>query len=62
MDSSTLIYDTVSCGGKEKIPEELRSILENGRSFFVAPKDCDEIVKCATRVISNALNSAFGIN
>ncbi len=62
MDSSSLIYDTLIHSGKEKIADELFDVLNNGRSFFVSPKDCDEMVKTASRVLSSSLNSAFGIN
>lgn len=62
MDSSSLIYDTLVRSGKEKTADSLRDVLDNGRSFFVSPKDCDAIVKTASRVLCKALHSAFGIN
>ena len=62
MDSSSLIYDTLVRCGKEKTADDLRDVLDNGKSFFVSPKECDEIVKSASRVLAAALNSAFGIN
>ena len=61
MDSSTLIYDVVSQNGKNKLPLSVEKILENGRSFFVSPKDCDEIARVSCDILSDALNSLFGI-
>ena len=61
MDSSVLIYDTLSRYGKEKTADELTDVLNNGLRFFVSLKDCDAIVHTASRILGNALNSAFGI-
>lgn len=62
VDSSSLVYDALEAGGieEEKIGDELRRVLENGRSFFVSPKDCDVIVEEISRLIADAINRISG--
>ncbi len=59
VDSSTLVYDALSKAGIEKIDTSLKSVLENGRSFFVSLKESDVAVAESAFIISAALNRAF---
>ncbi len=61
VDSSTLVRDVLSMSESESISNELERVLNNGKSFFVAPKECDEIVKCVCRLFASAIDRAFGI-
>lgn len=60
VNSSTLIRDALEMGGIDDISDELERILENGRSFFVSPKESDLAVRELAGIIAGALNSAFG--
>ncbi len=58
VDSSTLVYDALEAGGVDLAngAEELRAVLENGRSFFVTPKESDVVTKEMSRIISEAID------
>ncbi len=62
VDSSSLVYDALEEGGisPDKISDNLRHVLENGRSFFVSPKDCDLIVEELSRLVADAINRVAG--
>ncbi len=63
VDSSTLVWDALEQAGMTEsgVPEHLSAVLERGRSFIVSPKDCDEVVELAARLLARALDEAFGI-
>ncbi len=58
VDSSTLVIDALERAGIERT-EQLDEILENGKSFFVTPKETDTIVRELSRMCANALTMAF---
>ena len=58
--SSTLIRDALELGGIDGISDALERVLENGRSFFVSPKESDLAIRELSAIIARALNSAFG--
>lgn len=60
VNSSTLIRDALEIGGVGDISPELERLLDNGRSFFVSPKESDLAVRELSSVIARALNRAFG--
>lgn len=62
VDSSTLVRDALEKAGITAISKPLNSVLENGKSYFVAPRECDIIVKSLCRLFALSVNSAFGIN
>ena len=62
VDSATLVFDALSSAGISEIPKELCKQLDNGRSFFVAPKECDVISDSVGLLLSRALDKAFSIN
>ncbi len=59
VDSSTLIYDTITSAGVEEISKKMKDIIENGKSFFVCPKECDVSVRHLAKIISKAVNITF---
>ena len=59
VDSSTLVYDALSKAGIEDIDSSLKSVLENGRRFFVSLKESDVALAESAALISSALNRAF---
>lgn len=62
VDSSTLVYDALERGGMSgQLSQELQDILENGKSFFVSPKDADEITELSCRLLAKAIDHAFGV-
>ncbi|MBE6693681.1 MAG: GPR endopeptidase [Ruminococcaceae bacterium] len=63
VDSSTLVYDALHKAGiaDSDIGDGLREVLENGKSFIVSPKEADLITEVTSRVISDAVNRAFGV-
>jgi spore protease len=62
VDSSTLVLDALEKAGvaAESVSPALTEVLERGRSFFVSPKDCDEVVTLTSRLLARALDEAFG--
>ncbi len=62
VDSSTLVYDALAAAGAEKeLTDELRGVLDNGRSFIVSPKDSDRITEVSCRLLARAIDHAFGV-
>lgn len=59
VDSSTLVYDALRQAGIEEVRPELRQVLENGRSFFVSPKESDIITDRVSDLIADAVDTAF---
>lgn len=59
VDSSTLVWETLARAGIETVSEELRTILENGRNFFVTPKECDMIADRVASLLADAIDLAF---
>lgn len=67
VDSSTLVWEALekagmtSADGEDELPPPLRAVLENGRSFFVSPREADVITKQAARIIAGAISGVFGV-
>ena len=62
VDSATLVYDAlIKADMDDHIPDELRDVLENGRSFIVSPKDSDAVTDMTCRLLARAINLAFGV-
>lgn len=59
VDSSTLVYDALSKAGIEGISDELVRVLEEGRGFFVSPKESDIIMKKVAVLLARAIGKAF---
>ena len=59
VNSATLVYDALQEAGIQEIGEPLRQVLDNGKSFFVSPKDSDVITESVSRLLAGAIGSAF---
>lgn len=61
VDSSSLVYDALMRAGvaESAISPELIGVLENGKSFFVSPKEIDCITKIAASIIAEAIEGVF---
>ncbi len=61
VDSSTLVYDALEKSGikPDGLPESLVKTLENGRGFFVTPKDSDILINDSAALLAAALENAF---
>lgn len=61
VNSATLISDALSRAGlgDGELPDSLTAVLEEGRSFFVSPRDCDVVTEHAARLVADAVNRAF---
>ena len=58
VESSTLVYAALEEAGIDDISNELIQVLENGRGFFVTPKESDIVTSELSRLLSDALNTA----
>ncbi|MBQ8004830.1 MAG: GPR endopeptidase [Clostridia bacterium] len=61
VNSSTLLYEALNRAGIKEYSQELQEVLENGRSFFVTPKESDIITKQLSLLLSDALSMAFTV-
>ena len=59
VNSSTLVRDALSEAGLEDISPALRAVLENGKSFFVTPKESDAAVEAFSEIMAMALDMAL---
>ena len=58
IDCATIVFDAL---GEREVDENTLALLRGQKSFFVAPKECDEITRRAACVIADAIDTAFGI-
>ena len=63
VDSATLVLDALARAGMDldTLPDDLHAVLESGRSFIVSPRDSDRMVELTCRMLSRALDLAFGV-
>lgn len=59
VDSSTLVWDALERAGIREVEDRLRDILENGRRFYVSPKEADLITVRTAQVLAHAVNRAL---
>ena len=59
VDSATLVYDALCKAGIREIGDSLSQVLNNGRSFFVSPKESDVISDKAAALFAYAVSLAF---
>ncbi len=59
VESSTLVWDALERAGIHEVSEELRGVLENGKSFFVTPKESDMITERVSELLADAVDFAF---
>ena len=61
VDSSTLVYDALGRAG-HSLSDELRRSLEEGRGYFVSPKEIDLLVSSVGVLLAGALEKAFTLH
>ena len=61
VESSTLIYDALEKAGMDTHEPSLRRLLENGRGFFVSPKEVDLLIPSISVLLAGALEKAFSV-
>ena len=59
VDSATLVYDALEKAGITDVGDSLRKVLDNGRGFFVSPKESDVIADSVGHLLARSLDSAF---
>ena len=59
VDSATLVCDALEMAKIDHFDNSLRKVLENGRSFFVSPKEIDLFVEEICELLSRSLELAF---
>ena len=59
VNSSTLVWEALREAGIERISDPLRRVLENGRSFFVSPKESDSITEQFSHLLAESVSLAF---
>lgn len=64
VDSSTLVYDALERAGidENEISNDLKKVLDNGKSFFVSLKESDVILTDIAALLSEAIEKAFTVN
>ena len=62
VESSTLVWDVLANAGIRQVSGELKRVLENGKSFFVTPKESDVITSCVSRLLATAIDRAFWLD
>ena len=59
VNSATLVYDALAEAGITEIDDSLCRVLENGKSFFVSPKESDVITHEVAKLLSRSIALAF---
>ncbi len=59
VNSATLVYDALKQAGIEEPDGAIKEVLENGKSFFVSPKESDVIIACFSRLLSRVISETF---
>ncbi len=59
VDSATLVWDALQEAGIGEISDSLRKVLEQGRSFFVSPKESDRLTRRVAEILSRSIGLAF---
>lgn len=61
VDSATLVYDALERAGVERVSKQLQEVLNEGREFFVSPKESDVIAKKVSALLARAIGRAFAL-
>lgn len=61
VDCATLVSDALSSAGLGELCDEVRDVLDEGRSMFVSPRECDVITENVATIIAAAVECAFGV-
>ena len=57
--SSTLVWDALREAGIDEVSSTLRAVLDNGKRFFVSPKESDLISDAVSELLAGAISEAF---
>lgn len=60
VNSSTLVCDVLQEAGVTHIDKNIEDVLNDGKDFFVSPKEIDMITKTASRLLALSLDLTFG--
>ena len=61
VDSSTLVYDALERAEISDISDKLKNVLDNGRGFFVSPKESDVIATSVSNLLAEAINASLRV-
>ncbi len=61
VNSSTLVCDVLHSAGISQIDDNIKKVLESGRSFFVTPKESDIMSKKIAIIIAESIEKAFSL-
>lgn len=59
VNSATLVWDALQEAGIDGKDPQLQKVLENGKSFFVSPKESDLICESVAQLFARAIGFAF---
>ncbi len=59
VNSATLVWDALNEAGIDVEDPQLQKVLENGKSFFVSPKESDRICESIAQLFARAIGLAF---
>ena len=61
VNSSTLVWDALEKAGITEVPASLEDVLENGRGFFVSPKESDIIADELSTLLARVMDAVCGL-
>ena len=61
VDSSTLVYDALERAEISDISDKLKNVLDNGRGFFVSPKESDVIATSVSSLLAEAIDASLRV-
>lgn len=61
VSAATLVGEAMRRCGSTELSHVHKKILDEGKNFFVAPKECDLIADSVSRLLSLSLDKAFGV-
>ena len=59
VNSATLVYDALLSAGCTELVPEVEKVLNEGESFFVSPRQSDEISDKVSSLLANAIDKMF---
>lgn len=59
VNSSTLVYDALLSAGCTELVPEIETVLSQGESFFVSPRQSDKISDCVSSLLANSIDKMF---
>ncbi len=59
VSASTIVAGALSDIGHTQLCEKAKASLEGAKDLFVTPKECDVLMRCASKMLSDAINKAL---